>query len=113
MNLIAAIAPILRRGLGGFTGPVTYTLHEGASATLRIFIRRQGVDDLFASAMQQDVVGVFNANEFVAAFPTRITPARFDRVITPDGRSYSVEENGGAVIIDPTFFKVLLRGGQQ
>jgi hypothetical protein len=113
MNFSDFIAGMERWNLRRQGKDATYTLHDGTTATLRIFIRRQRADDLFAAAFQQDVIGVFNANEFVAAFPARITPARFDRVVTPDGRTYSVEESGGAPIINPTFFKVLLRGGQQ
>jgi hypothetical protein len=96
-----------------FGKDATYKLHEGATATLRVVIRRVRADDLFASAMQQDVAAVFNAADFIAAFPSRKTPARLDRIVNPNGRSYTIEEVGGAQEIEPVHFKCLVRGGQQ
>jgi hypothetical protein len=113
MNLIAAIAPILRFGLGGFTGPVTYVASGGASATLQAFIRGLRSDDLFAAAMQQDSYCEIDAAQFTAAFPARPVPARYDRVRTATV-SYAVEAWRGAPNDDaPVFFKLLLRGGSQ
>jgi hypothetical protein len=93
--------------------PANYQQQSGASLPLLAFIRGVRSDDLFASAMQQDVAAVIDATDFAAAFPARPKPARYDRLRTPT-TSYAVEEWRGSPNDDqPVFFKCLLRGGQQ
>lgn len=113
LNFVDAIAGYTRWAFARFAKDCTYSLLDGTSATVRCFIRRSRRDDLFAAAAQQDVEAVIDAVQFKAAFPTRLQPARFDRIRTPDGRSYAVESDGGAPQVDPVFFKVALRGGSQ
>jgi hypothetical protein len=113
MNFVDFIAGQERWVFHRFGKDATYTLHTGETATIRCYIRRVRAQDLFAAAYQQGVAAVMDAAQFKAAFPARTQPQRFDRIRTPDGRSYTIEENGGAPQIDPVFFKVALIGGQQ
>lgn len=93
---------------------VTYSQQGGTPTDLLAFIRGVRSDDLFASAMQQDVAAVVDALDFAAAFPAHPTPARYDRLRTLAGTSYAIEEWRGSPNDDsPVFFKLLLRGGQQ
>jgi hypothetical protein len=113
MNLVDTTAAPLRFAFSLFARPATYVPGSGASASLLAFIRGVRSDDLFASAMQQDVAAVINAAEFKTLFPARPIPARYDRLRTAT-MSYAVEEWRGAPNDDmPTFFKLLLRGGSQ
>jgi len=94
--------------------PAQYSQQGGAGVQLLAFIRGVRSDDLFAAAIQQDVAGVIDALDFAQLFPTHPTPARYDRLRTMGGTSYSVEEWRGSPNDDtPVFFKLLLRGGQQ
>ena len=94
--------------------PADYSQQGAAGVQLLAFIRGVRSDDLFASAMQQDVVAVLDAADFAALFPAHPTPARYDRLRTPRGITYSVEEWRGSPNDDePVFFKCLIRGGQQ
>jgi hypothetical protein len=112
-NLVDATAPALRFAFSLFARPATYVPGAGASAALLAFIRGVRSDDLFASAMQQDVAAVVDAAQFKATFPARPIPARYDRLRTATA-SYAVEEWRGSPNDDaPTFFKLLLRGGSQ
>ena len=113
MNLVDATAKPLRFAFTLFARPATYAPNTGPSASLLAFIRGVRSDDLFASAVQQDVAAVINAEEFAALFPARPIPARYDRLRTAT-MSYAVEEWRGSPNDDaPTFFKLLLRGGSQ
>ncbi len=113
MNLVDATAKPLRFAFTLFARPATYVPSSGASASLLAFIRGVRSDDLFASAMQQDVAAVVDAAQFAALFPARPIPARYDRLRTAT-MSYAVEEWRGSPNDDaPTFFKLLLRGGSQ
>jgi hypothetical protein len=113
VNIVDGIAPSLRAGFRLFARPATYVPNSGASASLFAFIRGVRSDDLFASAMQQDVAAVVDAAEFAVLFPMRPIPARYDRLRTTT-TSYAVEEWRGSPNDDsPVFFKLLLRGGTQ
>lgn len=113
MNVVDSTAPTLRYGFSLFARPATYVPGGGASASLLAFIRGVRSDDLFASAMQQDVAAVVDAAQFKLLFPARPIPARYDRLRTAT-TSYAVEEWRGSPNDDnPVFFKLLLRGGQQ
>jgi hypothetical protein len=93
--------------------PATYAPSSGTPTPLLAFIRGVRSDDLFASAMQQDVAAVIDADQFKALFPARPIPARYDRLRTAT-MSYAIEEWRGSPNDDePVFFKLLLRGGQQ
>jgi hypothetical protein len=114
MNLVDAITGVLRMQVKMLGRDVDYTLNDGTAGVLRAWVRGVRAEDLFAGAVQQDMAGVVNADEFVARFPARIWPARFDRLRTRNGRTYSVEEIRGAPNDEkPVFFKLLLRGGSQ
>ena len=113
MNLVDATAGPLRFAFTLFARPATYAPSNGASASLLAFIRGVRSDDLFASAVQQDVAAVVNAAEFATLFPARPIPARYDRLRTAT-MSYAVEEWRGSPNDDaPVFYKLLLRGGSQ
>lgn len=93
--------------------PAQYSQQGGELTPMLAFIRGVRSDDLFASAMQQDVAAVVDALDFAAAYPGHPKPARFDRLHTASTR-YSVEEWRGSPNDDaPVFFKLLLRGGSQ
>jgi hypothetical protein len=111
-NLVDVTAPLHRAHLGLQGEACTYTLGDGTQAQLTVFVRGQKPEDMFAAAMQQDVVGVIAITDFAAAFPGRATPQRFDR-LQVNGRSYSVESHRSAPMTSPVFFKLQLRGGQQ
>ena len=113
MNLVDSTAPALRYGFSLFARPATYVPSSGAGASLLAFIRGVRSDDLFASAMQQDVAAVIDALQFATLFPARPVPARYDRLRTATV-SFAVEEWRGSPNDDqPVFFKLLLRGGNQ
>lgn len=113
-ELVDAGAPHWRWLFKKTANPASYSQQGAAGVSMLAFIRGVRSDDLFASAMQQDVAGVIDAAQFAAAFPAHPMPARFDRLRTPSGTSYSVEEWRGSPNDDaPVFFKLLLRGGQQ
>lgn len=112
-NFVEIIRGPMRWQLDRFGTDADYTLHDGSTAVLRVYVRRVRAEDLFAGAMQQDIAAIVAADQFRAAFPSRFTPARLDRIRTPEGRSYVVEEHGGSPQINPVFFKMLVRGGQQ
>jgi hypothetical protein len=113
MNLIDSIAPFERYGLALFARDVQY-LQQGVPASLvvRAFMRGLRAEDTFASAMQQDLVAVIDAEQFeiVVRHPL---PRRFDRMIVGT-QSYAVQEWRPAPAVPPfVFFKILLRGSQQ
>jgi hypothetical protein len=113
MNLVDGIRGIQQSVHALFTRTVTYQQQGGPAANINAFIRGIRSDDLFASAMQQDVAAVINADEYAAAFPARPIPSRYDRLRTATA-SYAIEEWRGAPNDDaPVYFKCLLRGGQQ
>jgi hypothetical protein len=115
MNLVDYIAPAQRFTFRRFARDITYKLADGASAPIKGFIRGVREQDLFAGAFQQDQVVVIDAQEWSAAFPSRLQPQRFDRIVTPNNtQSYSVESFRGSPNDGfPVFFKLLVRGGQQ
>ena len=93
--------------------PALYQPLNEQSYAVLVFIRGVRSDDLFASAMQQDVAGIMDATAFAATFPARPRPARYDRLRTAT-TSFTVEEWRGSPNDDsPVFFKCLLRGGSQ
>lgn len=114
MNLIDSFLKNPLRWLVDVTHgkPVFYTPQTGAGDSINAYVRGTQSDDLFAAAMQGDLVAVINAGEFVAKIGP--SPRRFDRLRTGAGLVYSVEEwRGAPVEADPVYFKCLLRGGQQ
>jgi hypothetical protein len=113
MNLVDAIAATQHALLKAQGKDAQYTPHDGAAVTVRAYIRGVRAQDLFASAVQQDVAAILDAKEFLTKLPTRTSPARFDRLRTVQGRTYSIEEWRGSPENNPVFFKLLLRGGQQ
>lgn len=113
MNLIEVGRPFWRFLHKSTAKPAHYQQGVGAPQPLLVFIRGVRSDDLFASAMQQDIAAIVDAAEFAAAFPARPVPARYDRLRTATF-SYAVEEWRGSPNDDePVFLKLLLRGGQQ
>lgn len=112
--LVEMARPAWRWAFKQIANSASYMPQGGASATpLLAFIRGVRSDDLFASAMQQDVAAVVDAIDFATAFPARPKPQRYDRLRTPT-TSYAIEEWRGSPNDDsPVFFKLLLRGGQQ
>jgi hypothetical protein len=113
VNLVDVVRDPLRAAFKLFARSCTYRAGMLADVPLMAFIRGVRADDLFGSAMQQDVAAVLDAADFAAAFPARPKPMRFDRLIS-GSRSYSVEEWRGSPNDDaPVFFKLLLRGGDQ
>lgn len=114
MNLVDAMASVLRMQVKTLGRDVDYTLNDGATGVVRAYVRGVCAEDLFAGAVQQDVAAVINSEQFIAQFPARLMPARLDRLRVRNGRSYAVEEVRGAPNDEqPVFFKLLLRGGQQ
>jgi hypothetical protein len=113
MNLIEVGRPAWRYAFGLMAKPAQYQQQAGAQLTIAAFLRGLRSDDLFASAMQQDMVAILDAGTYAALFPARPVPARYDRLRTAKF-SYAVEEWRGSPNDDePVFFKLLLRGGQQ
>lgn len=113
MNLVEVGRPFWRYLHRATAKHGQYQQGTGAPASLLVFIRGVRSDDLFASAMQQDIAAIIDAADFAAAFPARPIPARYDRLRTARF-SYAVEEWRGSPNDDePVFFKLLLRGGQQ
>lgn len=83
---------------------------------IHCFIRGLRSDDLFASALQTDIVGIVSADDLALLLPARPAPLRYDRVHQANalGFYFTVEEWRGAPHYDqPIFFKLLLRGGTQ
>ena len=115
MNIVDSSAKAYRGFFRAWSRLVTYRLHSGEEKQIMVYIRGLKEDDVFAGAMQQDQLGEIDAAEFVAAFPSRFQPQRFDRVITiANNQSYAVEAFRGAPNDGvPIFFKLQLRGGQQ
>ena len=114
MTLVDQIAGPMRWTLKMFGRPQQYALNDNATtATLRAYIRGVREADLFAGAQQQDQAAVLDASQFRAAFPTRSSPQRLDRLRVASA-SYTVEAWRGSPDDDaPVFFKLLLRGGSQ
>lgn len=113
MNLVEIGRPYWRFAFRSTAKPAQYQQGTGAPLPLLVFIRGVRSDDLFASAMQQDIAAILDSADFAAAFPARPVPARYDRLRTATF-SYAVEEWRGSPNDDaPVFFKLLLRGGQQ
>lgn len=97
-----------------FATPVQYVVHggDGTLIAVKAFVRGVKSEDLFAEAMQQDQVATVDAAKFLQQ-TGQATPRRLDRMKTNNG-SFSVEAWRGAPNAGPpTFFKLLLRGGQQ
>ena len=113
MNLIEVGRPYWRFAFTMMAKPAQYQQGAGAPQSLLAFIRGVRSDDLFASAMQQDIAAIVDAADFAALFPARPVPARYDRLRTVRF-SYAVEEWRGSPNDDePVLLKLLLRGGQQ
>jgi hypothetical protein len=113
INLVEAGRPAWRYVFRLTAKPAQYQQQAGAQMTIAAFLRGLRSDDLFASAMQQDMVAILDSIDFATAFPARPVPARYDRLRTAKF-SYAVEEWRGSPNDDePVFFKLLLRGGQQ
>lgn len=113
MNLVDAIRGLQQGTHALFCRPVRYQQGSSPPVEIKAFIRGIRSDDLFASAMQQDIAAVINADEYATVFPARPVPSRYDRLRTST-MSYAVEEWRGSPNDDaPIFFKLLLRGGQQ
>jgi hypothetical protein len=113
MNIVELGRPAWRALFKMTATPATYQPHAGAALGVLAFIRGVRADDLFAGAMQQDMMAMLDATEFAQRFPARPIPARYDRLRTAT-MSYAVEEWRGSTAGDaPVFFKLLLRGGQQ
>jgi hypothetical protein len=116
MNIVDASSPGFRAFFAQFGRTNTYRLappNEATQADLLMFLRGVTEQDLFAGAMQQDQVAIFDAVVWDTLFLGRNSPMHLDRVITPKG-TYSVEQWRGAPNDGvPVFYKVLLRGGQQ
>jgi len=114
VNLVDFISSAQRSTFKLFARPSTYVLNDGATTSpLLSFLRGLRSEDLFAAAQQQDLVAVIDCAEFVAAFPSRQHPMRYDR-LRSGTFSYAIEQWRGSPNDDaPTFFKLLLRGGAQ
>lgn len=113
-NLVDTIAGPMRWALQRFGRPHQYVLNDAVTvAPLTLYVRGVREQDLFAGALQQDQAAVIDASAFRAAFASRQSPQRFDRVrVGPI--SYAVEAWRGSPNDDaPVFFKLLLRGGGQ
>lgn len=117
MNIVLSTASTFQAFFDRWASPVGYIVHGGAEFAddaanpLKAFARGVRDDDLFAEAMQRDLVAVIDVVKFRAIIG-QDTPRRLDRMVIKDER-YSVETWRGAPVSDPTFFKLLLRGGQQ
>lgn len=114
MNFVTSTASTFQAFFEKFARPVLYSVsgNQAPGVQVKFFIRGLREDDLFAEAMQQDSVAICDAAAFKLATGVS-TPRRLDAVTTALGK-FRVEAwrgapNDGA----PTFFKVLLRGGQQ
>jgi hypothetical protein len=97
-----------------FASPCEYKLHnENVQRSAKAFIRGLKEDDLFAGAMQADLVAILDAPDWLALFPERQHPLRLDRIVT-GLNSYAVEVWRAAPVSGaPVFYKLLLRGGTQ
>jgi hypothetical protein len=113
MNIIDAIAGSQRAFVKNMSRPLVYVQNDGVTiATILAYVRGLRAEDLFASALQQDLVAVTDAAAFAIAFPARSTPQRFDR-LRIEATSYAVEDWRAAPAFgNPVFFKLQLRGGQ-
>lgn len=107
MNYVDLTRDTFRAAHTGFTAPCTY-----AGVTILAFARGLGADDTWAAVLQQDIVGVIDVAEFLEKLPDRPEPQRLDKMVV-GGRTFTVMEWKGAPVIDPVFYKVLLRGGSQ
>lgn len=112
MSVVLSTASTFQGFFDRFASAVSYAVHEPAGTfTLKAFARGVRDEDLFAEAMQRDLVAVVDAALFVS-ITGQATPRRMDRM-TIGGQRYNVETWRGAPVTEPTFFKLLLRGGQQ
>jgi hypothetical protein len=112
-NLVDGIAPHERWALRQFARDVQY-MQQGAPAPseVRAFMRGLRAEDTFASAMQQDLVAVVDAQQFTIVTGLEM-PRRYDRMIA-GSQSYAVQEWRPAPAVPPfIFFKILVRGSQQ
>lgn len=113
LNVVDSAAPLLRQGFRMIARSVSYTPQGGTQETIKAHVHGTKVHEVFAAAMQRDMLGVVDVEEFQATFGAGTTPRKYDRLRTAGG-SYAVEEWRGAPHDDdPVFFKLLLRGGQQ
>lgn len=111
-NVVTETASTFQGFLMRFASDVGYRVHDGSDVEgLKAFARGVQADDLFAEALQRDLVAIVSAAQFIAIVG-QATPRRLDRM-TIKGSSYTVETWRGAPVSDPTYFKLLLRGGQQ
>jgi hypothetical protein len=112
-NLVESIAPYERWALLQFARDVQYMQQGGlAPSVLRAFMRGLRAEDTFASAMQQDLVAVVDAQQFTIVTGLEM-PRRYDRLIA-GSQSYAVQEWRPAPAVPPfVFFKILVRGSQQ
>jgi hypothetical protein len=110
-NVLDMGAATWRAGFLMFARDITYRVN-GVDATIPAFLRGLRSEDTFASAMQQDSVLIMDAQAFVQLVG-QPTPRRYDRAIV-GAQSFAVEEwRGSPNDIQPVFFKLLVRGGQQ
>jgi len=116
LNFVEVIRGTQQAFFAKFAKINTYRLgppNEATQADIGMFLRGVREDDLFAGAMQQDQVAILDADLWASYFPSRRSPMRLDRVITPKG-TYAVEQWRGAPNDgEPVFYKLLLRGGSQ
>jgi hypothetical protein len=112
-NLVDAVSPYERWALRQFARDVQYMQQGGlAPSVLRAFMRGLRAEDTFASAMQQDLVAVVDAQQFAVVTGLEM-PRRYDRLIA-GSQSYAVQEWRPAPAVPPfVFFKILVRGSQQ
>jgi hypothetical protein len=112
-SLVDAVSPYERWALRQFARDVQYMQQGGlAPSVLRAFMRGLRAEDTFASAMQQDLVAVIEAQQFTIVTGLEL-PRRYDRIISA-GQSYAVQEWRPAPAVPPfVFFKILVRGSQQ
>jgi hypothetical protein len=112
-NVLDMGASTWRAGFLMFARDITYRKAAGGiDATIPAFLRGLRSEDTFASAMQQDSVLIMDAQAF-GQLVGQPTPRRYDRAIV-GAQSFAVEEwRGSPNDIQPVFFKLLVRGGQQ
>jgi hypothetical protein len=99
------------KAVGYIVHTPSITIPDSNDPPLKAFARGVREEDLFAEAQQRDIVAVIDAAKF-KAITGQDTPRRLDRMVIL-GERYSVETWRGAPVTEPTFFKLLLRGGQQ
>src|SRR5262249_24400186 len=90
-NLVDVVSLYERWALRRFARDVQYMQQGGlAPSVLRAFMRGLRAEDTFASAMQQDLVAVVDAEQFTVVTGLEL-PRRYDRMIT-GSQSYAVQE---------------------